>query len=118
MFSKKKYCVLDIMRECAVCSVMSNSATSWTIAHQAPLSLGFPRQAYWSGLLCLPPGDLPKPRIKPRISYVSCIGRQVLYHERCLGSPQDLTHMRLQMSPCLEIVFGRSKLRWGLSGGH
>ena len=50
MFSKKKYCVLDIMRECAVCSVMSNSATSWTIAHQAPLSMGFSRQDYWSGL--------------------------------------------------------------------
>ena len=39
----------------------------WTIAHQAPLSMGFSRQAYWSGLLCLPapPGDLPDPRIEP-----------------------------------------------------
>ena len=33
-------------------------ATPWTVAHQAPLSMGFPRQAYWSGLLLLPPGDL------------------------------------------------------------
>ena len=33
-------------------------------AHQAPLSMGFPRQEYWSGLLCPLPGDLPDPGIK------------------------------------------------------
>lgn len=33
-------------------------------ANQAPLSIGFSRQEYWSKLLCLPPGDLPKPRIE------------------------------------------------------
>ena len=45
---------------------MSNSfATLWTVAHQAPLSLGFPRQEYWSGLPLLPPGDLPDPGIEP-----------------------------------------------------
>ena len=43
-------------------------ATSWTIACQAPLSVGFSRQGYWSGFPCPPPGDLPKPRIKPRSS--------------------------------------------------
>ena len=42
------------------CSVMSNSGTSWTAAHQAPLSMGFPRQGYWSGL----PGDPPDLGIK------------------------------------------------------
>ena len=36
-------------------------ATLWTVAHQAPLSTGFSRQEYWSGLLCPPSGDLPKP---------------------------------------------------------
>ena len=35
--------------------------TLWTITHQAPLSMGFSRQEYWSGLLCPPPGDLPNP---------------------------------------------------------
>ena len=40
-------------------------ATLWTIAHQAPLSMGFYRQEYWSGLSCLPAGDLPNPGIKP-----------------------------------------------------
>ena len=34
-------------------------ATPWTIAHQAPLSLGFSRQEYWSGLSCRPPGIFP-----------------------------------------------------------
>ena len=36
-------------------------ATPWTVAHQAPLSMGFFRQKYWSGLPCPPPGDLPDP---------------------------------------------------------
>ena len=40
---------------------MSDSATPWTVARQAPLSLGFSRQGYWSGLPRPPPGDLPDP---------------------------------------------------------
>ena len=39
-------------------------ATPWTVAHQAPLSMGFPRQEYWSGLPWPSPGDLPHPGIK------------------------------------------------------
>ena len=41
-------------------------ATSWTVASQAPLSMGFPRQEYWSGLSFPSPGDLPNPGIEPR----------------------------------------------------
>ena len=40
--------------------------TPWIIAHQVPLSVGFSRQEYWSGLPCPPPGDLPNPGIKLR----------------------------------------------------
>ena len=40
-------------------------APSWTAAHQAPLSMEFARQEYWSGLPIPPPGDLPDPGIKP-----------------------------------------------------
>ena len=40
--------------------------TLWTKAYQSPLSLGFPRQEYWSGLLCPPPGDLRHPGIEPQ----------------------------------------------------
>ena len=46
-------------------SFVNSFATIWTIAHLAPLSMGFPRQEYWSGLPFTSPGDLPNPRIKP-----------------------------------------------------
>ena len=39
--------------------------TPWTVAHQDPLSMGFSRQEYWSGLPCPPPGVLPNPGIEP-----------------------------------------------------
>ena len=47
---------------CMLCLVF---ATSWIVAHLAPLSMGFSRQEYWSGLPCPPPGDLPDPGIEP-----------------------------------------------------
>ena len=57
---------------------MSDSfATPWTVARQAPLSMGFSRQEYWSGLSFPSPGDLPRPR---DLNCMSCIGRQILYH--------------------------------------
>ena len=39
--------------------------TLWTVAHQAPLPMGFSKQGYWSGLLCPPSGDLPDPGTEP-----------------------------------------------------
>ena len=39
--------------------------TLWTVARQAPLSMGFPRQENWSGLPFPPPGDLPDPGMEP-----------------------------------------------------
>ena len=51
---------------CEVTSVVSDSfVISWTVTFQAPLSIGFSRQEYWSGLPCSPLGDLPDLRIKP-----------------------------------------------------
>ena len=46
-------------------SVMSDSVTPWTVAHQASLSMEFFRQEYWSGLPFPPSRDLPDPGIKP-----------------------------------------------------
>ena len=46
-------------------ALKSDSATLWTVAHQVPLSKGFPRQEYWSGLPFPPPGGLPDSGIKP-----------------------------------------------------
>ena len=40
-------------------------ATPWTATHQAPLSMGFSRQEYWSSLPCPPPGDLSDPGMEP-----------------------------------------------------
>ena len=45
---------------------MSDFSAPWTVAHQAPLSMEFSRQEYWSGLPFPSPGDLPDPGIKPR----------------------------------------------------
>ena len=56
---------MGCVRVCSVASAMGDSATLWTVACQAPLSMGFSRQEYWSELLCRLPGDLPDPGIKP-----------------------------------------------------
>ena len=51
---------------CAVLSHVQLFVSPWTVAHQAPLSMGILRQEYWSGLPCPPSGDLPNPGIEPR----------------------------------------------------
>ena len=62
----------SLLKESLVCacvrcfSPVRLSVTPWTVDLQAPLSMGFSRQEYWSGLPCPPPGDLPNPGIKPR----------------------------------------------------
>ena len=55
-------------------------ATQWTVACQAPLSMGFSRQEYWSGLPCPPPGDHPHLRIELVSAYVSCIASRFFTH--------------------------------------
>ena len=54
------------MHVCEAASVLPDSVSPWTVTHQAPLSMGFSRQEYWSGLPCPPPGDLLHPGIKHR----------------------------------------------------
>ena len=50
--------VCSVTQSCTLCN-------PWTMAHQASLSMGFPRQEYWSGLSFPVPGDLPDPGIEP-----------------------------------------------------
>jgi len=51
----------------------------WTVARQAPLSMGFPRQEYWSGLPLSTPGDFPTQESNPYfLSLLHC--KQILYH--------------------------------------
>ena len=58
------------MHTCEVTSVVSDSATLWTVICEAPLSIGFSKQEYYSGLPCLPLRDLPDPGITPA-SFIS-----------------------------------------------
>jgi len=58
------WCVHACMLSCF--SHVRLFVTVWTIAHQAPLSMGFSRQEYWTGLSCPPQRDLPNPGIEPR----------------------------------------------------
>ena len=81
---------------CVSCSVMSDSATPWTVAHQAPLYMGFSRQEYWSGLLfpstvgvgshSLLQGIFPTQGLNPGLLH----SRQILYHLSQQGSPDWL----------------------------
>ena len=78
--------------------------TLWTIAHQAPLCMGFSRQEDWRGLPCPLPGDLPHPGTKPAslTGRFSCISRQVLYYWCHLGSP-GITVLLVHFLPVVEF---------------
>ena len=58
-------------------------ATPWTVARQAPLSMGFSRQEYWSGVPFRSPEDRPNPGTEPGLLN----GRQILYRLNYEGSP-------------------------------
>ena len=62
-------------------------ATPWTVAYQAPLSMGFSRQEYLSGLPFSSPGDLPNPGIKP--------GSPILQVDALLSEPPGKIPIRL-----------------------
>ena len=62
---KKKLTHLNYLVVVLVTKSCPTLVTPWTVALQAPLSMGFPRHEYWSGLPFPPPGDLPHPGIKP-----------------------------------------------------
>ena len=70
-------------------SLVQLFATLWSVAHQAPLPMGFSRQEYCSGLPCLPLGDLPEPGIEPRSPALQAYSL-LLTHR---GSPD---HLQLQ----------------------
>ena len=60
-----KYCFISLLCMLSHFSCVQLFATLWTIVCQTPLSMGFPRQEYWSGLSFPSPGDLLKPGIEP-----------------------------------------------------
>ena len=76
-------------------------ATPWTVAYQAPLSMGFSRQEYWSGVPFPSPGDLPDPGIKPGLLHCRQTLYQLSYH---CASPihckADVSSAFRAISPC------------------
>ena len=79
----------------------------WTVARQAPLSMGFPRQEYWSGWPFPSPGDLPNPGIEPESpalqadSLQSELPEAVYIYLLFFGFPSHLGHHRVSSSvPC------------------
>ena len=65
-YTSLSVCVCVCMCVCLVAKSCPTLATPWTVTHQAPLSMGFPRQESWSGLSFPSPGDLPDLGIEPR----------------------------------------------------
>ena len=79
-------------------SVLSDSfETPWTVAPQAPLSMGFPRQEYWSGLPFPPPEDLPNPRIEPE-SFASPTLADEFFTPAPPGEPQKKRRRKLKLN--------------------
>ena len=71
---------------------MSDSATPWTVACQTPLSMGFSRQVYWSGLAFPSPGDLPNLRDWTQVFRIA--GRFCLSNQ---GSPSSISRVQTQV---------------------
>ena len=94
------------MYVCA-CQVVSESLRPhWTVACQAPLSMGFCRLGYWSGLPCPPPGDLPHPGTEPRSLNVWQVGffLFLFFFFLPLATPGE--------SQTSVPLWGRQRMRW------
>ena len=73
----------SIVSELAMCMhapLRQSCQTPWTVAHQAPLSMGLPWQGYWSGLPCPPPGDLPNLGLKIKSPASSALAGRFFIH--------------------------------------
>ena len=64
---------LDTINMCVTRSAISYSATLWTVAHHVSLSMGFPRQEYWSGMPFPSPGDLLDPKAEIIVKYSTVV---------------------------------------------
>ena len=84
------YLHVTILFVCVSLSRVQFFITSWTVAHQAPLSTEFSRQEYWSELPLPSPGDLPKPEIEP--------GSPALQADSLLSEPIYMSSSSVQFS--------------------
>ena len=84
-------------------------AAAWIVTCQAPLSMGFSRQEYWSGLLCPPPGDLPDPGIEPTSPVSPALQADSLPDKPSSGMFTTLSHSYLFLARIFKI--------WASPGG-
>ena len=81
-------------------------AILWTVAYQAPLSMGFSRQEYWSGLPCPPPRDIPNPGIKPTsLMSPALAGRSLPLVIYTHTHTHTHTHITMQLTLCPKYFF-------------
>ena len=91
------------------------SATLWTVTHQAPLSMEFSRQGYWSGLPLPSPGDLSDPVIEPG-SCFSTAGRFFMSHQGSLAIQERRTQYLLSLLPLLlSMAIWHGAAQWSIS---
>ena len=99
-------------------------ATLWTVAFQAPLSIGFSRQEYGSGLPCPPPGDLPHSGIKPGCPALQADSSPLIHQGsllariRYLNPPEVFIHLVgvlhiFYYKDCCFSILQKKKLRLG-----
>ena len=81
------------------CSVVSDSLNPRTVPHHTPLSMGFSRQEYWSGLPCPPPEDFPSPGIEP--------GSPALQEDSLLSEPPGKSRYSGE-EPSSDLLIDRS----------
>ena len=89
-----------------MCSVVSDSVIPLTVVHQAPLSMGFSRQEYWSGLP-FPPSGSPQPRDRTHISFISYISDGLFTTE----PPGTLPFSLFLLFPCKRTLSNHLKFR-------
>ena len=89
--------------------------TPWTAACQAPLSVKFSRQEYWSGLPCPPPGDLPNPRVEiESLTSPALAGRFFTTGATWMGEARCSTNYPLRII----YLFALALLCWGKVCSH
>ena len=113
--------LLQCMKVKTESEVAQSCPTLWDpmdVAYQAPPSMGFSRLEYWSGLQFPTPGYLPNPRNRTSVSWVSCIGRQILDNCSTWGpccfsveSLRNLTSLCLNLLVC-KIEIATVSIQW------
>ena len=109
---------INSVRDRYVLSRVQLFGTPWTVACQAPLSIGFFRQEYWNEMPFPPPGDLPNPGIKPMSPEPPALAGRFFTTEPSVSSVQLLSRVQLFATPwfaarqaSLSITKSRSSLK-------